>query len=426
MAISAKKLIPNIPAFKSRNYRLFFAGQGLSLIGSWMTQVATIWLVYKLSTSPWLLGIVGFSSQIPSVIFLPIAGVFVERWNRHRVIIATQVLAMIQSLALAVLTLFGAIDIWHLILLSLFQGTINAFDAPARQAFVPEIVEKREDLANAIALNSAMFNGARLIGPAIAGIVLATVGAGYCFLIDGLSYIAVIGALLAMKLKPHVVGLNAKGNSLQRLKEGFVYTFTFPPIRAIILLLALVSFMGMQYTVLVPIFATKILNGGADALGFLMAASGVGALLGAVYLSMRKSVVGLGKIIAYSPAIMGIGLVAFGLSRVLWFSLIMMFLVGLGFILQFASSNTLLQTIVEDDKRARVLSIYTLAFFGVIPFGNLFAGGLANYIGAPNTVIISGIFCILGSLYFARQLPSLKPLVHPIYAKMGILPQAKN
>ncbi|MBE9225930.1 MFS transporter [Phormidium sp. LEGE 05292] len=426
MAFSTKKLIPNIPAFKSRNYRLFFAGQGLSLIGSWMTQVATIWLVYKLSTSPWLLGIVGFSSQIPSVVFLPIAGVFVERWNLHRVIIATQVLAMIQSLALAVLTLTGSIDIWHLILLSLFQGTINAFDAPARQAFVPEIVEKRDDMANAIALNSAMFNGARLIGPAIAGIVLATVGAGYCFLIDGLSYIAVILALLAMKLKPHVVSLNTKGNSLQRLKEGFVYTFGFPPIRAIILLLALVSFMGMQYTVLVPIFATKVLNGGADALGFLMAASGVGALVGAVYLSMRKSVVGLGKIIAYSPAIMGIGLVAFGLSRVLWFSLIMMFLVGLGFILQFASSNTLLQTIVEDDKRARVLSIYTLAFFGVIPFGNLFAGGLANYIGAPNTVIISGIFCILGSLYFARQLPRLKPLVHPIYARMGILPQAKN
>lgn len=426
MAFSAKKLIPNIPAFKSRNYRLFFAGQGLSLIGSWMTQVATIWLVYKLSTSPWLLGIVGFSSQIPSVVFLPIAGVFVERWNRHRVIIATQVLAMIQSLALAVLTLMGTIDIWHLILLSLFQGTINAFDAPARQAFVPEIVEKRDDLANAIALNSAMFNGARLIGPAIAGIVLATVGAGYCFLIDGLSYIAVICALLAMKLKPHVVALNIKGNSLQRLKEGFVYTFSFPPIRAIILLLSIVSFMGMQYTVLVPIFATKVLNGGADALGFLMAASGVGALVGAVYLSMRKSVVGLGKIIAYSPAIMGIGLVAFGLSRVLWFSLIMMFLVGLGFILQFASSNTLLQTIVEDDKRARVLSIYTLAFFGVIPFGNLFAGGLGNYIGAPNTVIISGIFCILGSLYFARQLPRLKPFVHPIYARMGILPQAKN
>lgn len=426
MTIIAKKLIPNLPAFKSRNYRLFFSGQGLSLIGSWMTQVASIWLVYQLSTSPWLLGIVGFASQVPSVVFLPIAGVFVEKWNRHRVIIATQILSMIQSLTLALLTLTGVINIWQLILLSLFQGTVNAFDAPARQAFVSEIVEKREDLANAIALNSAMFNGARLIGPAIAGIILATIGAGYCFLIDGLSYIAVILALLAMKLKPHTVALNIKGNSLQRLKEGFVYAFSFPPIRAIILLLALVSFMGMQYTILAPIFATKILNGGPDALGFLMAASGIGALVGAVYLSMRKSVIGLGKIIAYSPTIMGIGLVAFGLSRVLWFSLLMMFVIGLGFILQFASSNTLLQTIVEDDKRARVLSIYTLAFFGVIPFGNLFAGGLANYIGAPNTVIISGIFCILGSLIFARQLPQLQTFVHPIYVRMGIIPQPKN
>jgi len=426
MGLRAKKLIPNLPAFKSRNYRLFFAGQGLSLVGSWMTQVAAIWLVYKLSTSPWLLGIVGFASQIPSVVFLPIAGVFVERWNRHRVIITTQVLSMIQSLTLAILTLTGVINIWHLILLSLFQGTVGAFDAPARQAFISEIVEKREDLGNAIALNSAMFNGARLIGPGIAGIVVATVGAGYCFLIDGLSYIAVIVALLAMTLKPHTVAFKSSGNSWERLKEGFVYTFGFPPIRAIILLLALISFMGMQYTILAPIFATKILKGGPETLGFLMAGSAVGALLGAAYLSVRKSIVGLGKVIAYSPAFMGVGLIAFGLSRVLWFSLLMMVVIGLGFILQFASSNTFLQTIVEDDKRARVLSIYTLAFFGVIPFGNLFAGGLASYIGAPNTVIISGVFCILGSLIFARQLPKLKPFVQPIYAKMGILPESKS
>ncbi|HAA27905.1 MAG TPA: MFS transporter, partial [Cyanobacteria bacterium UBA8553] len=205
-----------------------------------------------------------------------------------------------------------------------------------------------------------------------------------------------------------------------RLKEGFAYTFGFPPIRAIILLLALVSFWGMQYTVLVPIFATKILNGGPDALGFLMAASGIGALFGAVYLSTRKSIVGIGKIIAYSPALMGMAIVGFAVSRVMWFSLLMMLLSGLGFILQFASSNTFIQTIVEDDKRARVLSIYTMAFFGVIPFGNLFAGGLANYIGAPNTLILSGVICVLGSIYFARQLPSLKPLVQPIYAKLGI------
>ncbi len=419
MKVGARKWIPDIPAFRSRNYRLFFAGQGLSLIGSWMTQVATVWLVYQLSASPWLLGIVGFTSQIPSLILLPFAGVFADRWNRHRVIVWTQILSMIQSLTLAVLALTGVVNIWHLIGLSLVQGIVNSFDAPARQAFVPEMIERKEDLANAIALNAAMFNGARLIGPAVAGVVLATVGAGVCFLIDGISYIAVIIALLAMKLKPRTIK-SVSGNPLERLKEGFAYTFGFAPIRAIILLLALVSFWGMQYTVLVPIFATKILNGGADALGYLMAASGIGALFGAVYLSTRKSIVGIGKIIAYSPALMGMAIVGFAVSRVMWFSLLMMLLSGLGFILQFASSNTFIQTIVEDDKRARVLSIYTMAFFGVIPFGNLFAGGLANYIGAPNTLILSGVICVLGSIYFARQLPSLKPLVQPIYAKLGI------
>lgn len=420
MAIPAKKLIPNLPALRSRNYRLFFGGQGLSLIGTWMTQVATVWLVYQLTTSAWLLGLVGFTSQVPSLVLLPFAGVFIDRWNRHHVIIATQILSMIQSLALAILTLTGVIHIWHLIVLSLFQGAINAFDAPARQAFVPEIVEKREDLANAIALNASMFNGARLIGPAIAGVILAALGAGYCFLIDGLSYIAVIIALLAMKLKPQTLAVT-HGNPWQRLKEGFTYVFGFSPIRSIIFLLAIVSFMGMPYMVLVPIFATKILNGGPDALGFLMAASGIGALIGALYLSTRPSVIGLGKVIVYSPTLMGIGLIGFSLSRILWLSLLMMALVGLGFILQFASSNTVIQTIVEDDKRARVLSIYTMAFFGVVPFGNLFAGGLANYIGAPNTLIIGGAFCIAGSIFFARQLPALRQLVKPIYVKLGII-----
>ncbi len=419
MKVGASKWIPDIPAFRSRNYRLFFVGQGLSLIGSWMTQVAAVWLVYQLSASPWLLGIVGFTSQIPSLVLLPFAGVLVDRWNRHLVIIWTQILSMVQSLTLAVLALTGVVNIWHLIFLSLFQGIVNSFDAPARQAFVPEIIERKEDLANAIALNASMFNGARLIGPAAAGVVLAAYSAGVCFLIDGLSYIAVIIALLAMKLKPRSLK-PISGNSLERLKEGFAYTFGFAPIRAIILLLALVSFWGMQYTVLVPIFATKILNGGPDALGFLMAASGIGALFGAVYLSTRKSIVGIGKIIAYSPALMGSAIVGFAVSRVMWISLLMMLLSGVGFILQFASSNTFIQTIVEDDKRARVLSIYTMAFFGVIPFGNLFAGGLANYIGAPNTLILSGVICILGSIYFSRQLPSLKPLVQPIYAKLGI------
>lgn len=419
------KLMPVLPALKSRNYRLFFGGQGLSLIGSWMTQVATIWLVYSLTNSALLLGVVGFAGQFPSFILTPIGGVLVDKFPRHRILIITQILSMIQSLALAFIAFTGIVNIWHLIFLSIFQGVVSAFDAPARQAFVPEIVERKDDLANAIALNSSMFNGARLIGPAIGGLLVASVGSAYCFLIDGLSYIAVIAALLAMKLKPKKLNVT-NTHPLQRLKEGFVYTFGFPPIRAIILLLALVSFMGMQYTVLVPIFATKILGGGAETLGFLMAASGVGALVGAVYLTTRQSVLGLGKFIAYSPALMGIGLIGFSLSRILALSLLMMLIVGLGFIMQFTSSNTVVQTIVEDDKRGRVMSIYTMAFFGVVPLGNLFAGSLANQIGAPNTLIIAGSFCILGSLLFAKELPTLRRLIHPIYTKIGVIKPQPN
>ncbi|MGB7712946.1 MAG: MFS transporter [Microcoleus sp.] len=407
-------------ALRSKNYRLFFAGQGISLIGSWMTQVATIWLVYNLSQSPWMLGLVGFTSQIPTLILLPFAGVLIDRWNRHRVLIATQILAMIQSLTLAFLALTGIINIWQIIVLSLCQGAINAFDAPARQAFVPELVEKKEDLAQAIAINASMFNGSRLIGPAIAGLLIATVGPSYCFLIDGLSYIAVIAGLLAMQLKPRKIA-ETNTKPLQRLKEGFVYSFGFPPIRAILMLLALVSFAGMSHTVLVPIFATKILHGGPETLGFLMAASGIGAFAAAIYLTTRKTVVGIGKIIAISPAIMGLGLIGFALSKILWLSLIMQLFVGIGFILQFAAGNTFLQTIVEDEKRGRVMSIYTMAFFGITPFGNLLAGGLANYIGAPNTVIIGGIICILGSAIFTKQLPALQHLIRPIYQKMGLI-----
>lgn len=385
-----------------------------------MTQVATIWLVYHLSQSALLLGTVGFVSQIPSLLLLPVAGVAIDRFDRHKVIIATQVLAMIQSLALAVLAFTGTINIWYILILSFLQGTINAFDAPARQAFVPEMIERKEDLANAIALNSSMFNGARLIGPAIAGFLIATLGTSYCFLIDGLSYIAVIAGLLAMKLKPRQQ-VAIQGNPLQRLKEGFVYAFGFPPIRSILLLLSLVSLVGMPYTVLVPIVATQILRGGPDTLGFLMAASGIGALSGAIYLSTRKSIVGLGKLIAISPAILGLGLIGFALSRVLWLSFLMMIVVGVGFILNFTSGNTFLQTIVEDDKRGRVMSIYTMAFFGVTPFGNLLAGALANSIGVTNTLAIGGILCIVGAFLFMRELPKLKPLIRPIYLKLGLV-----
>ncbi|MEA5601633.1 MFS transporter [Nostoc sp. UHCC 0252] len=409
-----------LPALRSKNYQLFFAGQGISLIGTWMTQLATIWLVYDLTNSPLMLGIVGFSSQIPSFFLAPFGGVFVDRFSRYHTLIATQVLAMIQSLTLAALALTGVIQVWHIIALSLFQGFINALDAPARQAFVPELVERREDLANAIAINSTMFNGARLIGPAIGGLLIARIGTGYCFLIDGLSYIAVLAALLAMKVKPwkNVV---TDGNPLQKVKEGFVYAFSFPPIRAILLLSALVSLMGLQNTILVPVIAEQVLKGGAESLGFLMAASGVGALTGGIYLATRQTILGIGKLIALAPAILGMGLIGFSLSRFLPLSLFTMLFVGLGTILQIAASNTFLQTIVEDDKRGRLMSLYTMSFLGMIPIGNLLGGILASRIGAPNTLIIDGIACILGSIFFSRQLPALRKIMRPIYEEKGIL-----
>ena len=415
----------DIPALKSRNYQLFFAGQGISLIGTWMTQVATIWLVYQLTNSALLLGVVGFIGQIPSLFLSPFGGVLVDRWNTRKILVTTQVLAMIQSLALAVLALTHTISIGHIIFLSLFQGVINALDAPARQTFVPEMVERKADLASAIALNSSLVNGGRLVGPAIAGVIIARVGSGYCFLIDGLSYIAVIAALLAMRLKSKPKA-TPTSSAIERVKAGFVYAFGFPPIRAILQLLALFSLVAMPYVTLLPIFATKILKGDAHTLGFIMAASGIGALFGGAYLSTRKSVVGLGNVIALAPAVSGVGIVAFGVSRTLWFSLLMCFVIGLGSILLISSSNILIQTLVEDDKRGRVMSIFTMSFLGIVPFGNLLAGISAERIGATNTLVVGGALCIAATIIFSQQLPTLRRIVRPVYQKIGILPSVNT
>lgn len=422
MQLSAR-FSPVLRALRSRNYRLFFMGQGVSLIGSWMTQTATIWLVYHLSNSAWLLGVVGFASQFPNFVLTPFAGVLVDRWNRHRTVVITQILAMVQSLVLAALALTNTIEVWHIILLSAFQGCVNAFDMPARQSLVVEMVDDRDALGNAIALNSSIFSSARLVGPAIAGLVIALVGSATCFLIDGLSYIAVIAGLLAMRLKRRVIPPETKSqNILQRLKEGYDYAFGFPPIRAILLLIALVSFVGMPYTTLTPIFASEILQGGSETLGFLMGASGLGALFAAVYLSSRRSIVGLGKIIAIAPAIFGLALIMFALSKVLWLSLLAMVLLGASLVLQHTSGNTILQTIVDEDKRGRVMSFYMMAFTSTVTFGNLLAGSLASRIGAPNTLMMGGVICILGSVFFTRQLPVLRRSVRPIYNKLGLIP----
>jgi len=401
---------------------LFFTGQTVSLIGTWMTQIATSWLVYRLTGSALLLGVVGFASRIPVFLLGPFAGVWVDRWNRHHTLVVTQILSMLQSFALAGLALAGIITIREVIWLGLAQGVINAIDMPARQAFVIQMVEDRADLSNAIALNSSMVNTARLLGPSIAGVIIAAVGEGYCFLIDGFSYLAVIASLLAMRISA-VQQTRAQKAILHELKEGWSYVTHFVPIRSILLLLALVSLVGMQYTVLMPIFAAKVLHGGAHTLGFLMGASGVGALFGAIFLASRKSVLGLGRIVPLAAAGFGVGLIALGLSRFLWLSLMLMMLVGGAMMIQMAASNTILQTIVHDDKRGRVMSFYSMAFLGMAPFGSLMAGGLASRVGAPRTVMISGSFCIAGAAWFASHLNTIRELVHPIYRKLGIIPE---
>jgi MFS family permease len=418
MQMITRKFFP--PALRSKNYRLFFAGQGVSLIGSWMTQIATAWLVYHMTGSAFMLGVVGFTSQIPSFLLNPFGGLLVDRFPGHRILVGTQILAMAQSLTLATLALSGVIQIWHILALSLLQGLINAVDAPARQVFVIDLVEKREDLASAIAINSTMFNGARLIGPAIGGLVIAQIGEAYCFLIDGLSYIAVIWALLAMKLPPKAIPI-IEGNPWQNIKAGWTYAFRSPPIRAILLLSALVSLMGMQYTVLVPVVADKILQGNAQTLGFLMASSGIGAVLGGIYLATRQSVVGLGKLILLGPAVLGVGLIVFAFSRLLPLSQLAMGLIGLGTILQIAAGNTVLQTIVDDDKRGRIMSLYTMSFMGITPFASLLGGALANQIGVTDTLVMAGTACIIGTTFSSRQLPALKKIVHKIYAGKGIV-----
>ncbi len=409
-------------ALSHRNYRLFFTGQGLSLVGTWITRVATSWLVYRLTGSAATLGIVGFAGQIPTFVLAPFAGVWVDRWDRYRVLVATQVLSMLQSLALAGLALTGTITVTHVLVLSALQGVINAFDTPARQAFVVDMVEDRADLPNAIALNSSMVNLARLVGPSVAGVLMALAGEGWCFLLDGFSYLAVIASLLMMRLAP--AGPRPAGRRvLVELGEGFRYAFGFAPIRSILLLLALISLMGMPYTVLMPIMAADVLHGGPRTLGFLMGATGVGALGGAVYLATRRSVLGLGRVIASAAALFGCGLIAFSLSRRIPLSMALMVVTGAGFVVQLASSNTILQTILREEMRGRVMAFYTMAFMGTAPFGSLLAGGLASHIGVPRTILLGGCACILGGVAFARQLPQLRELVRPIYIERGILPK---
>jgi len=410
-------------ALRYRNYRLFFIGQGISLIGTWMQQVAMSWLVYSLTNSAFLLGVVAFSGLISTFLLTPFAGVLVDRWDRHRILVITQTLAMLQALTLAAVVLTGTAAVWNLVLLSIALGLINAFDMPTRQSFVLDMVTNREDLGNAIALNSSLFNGARLIGPSIAGVLVATVGEGLCFLINGISFIAVIACLLAMKITP-APPRGKQEDFFRGMKDGADYAFGFPPIKYIILLLAFSSLVAMPYPVLMPVFAREVLQGGANTLGFLMAGAGVGALAGAIYLASRKNVFGLDKIITVSALSFGVGLIAFSLSRVMVLSMLFMALTGFGMVVQLAASNTILQTIADDDKRGRVMSLFVMSFMGLAPFGSLLFGGLANIIGAPYTLLIGGCCILAGALVFARKFSSVKGMVHRAYVRKGLMPDS--
>jgi MFS family permease len=407
-------------ALRNPNYRLFFLGQGTSLIGTWITRIAASWLVYRLTDSAFLLGLVGFFGQIPTLGLAPLAGVYIDRWNRHRVLVVTQVLSLLQSLALGVLTLTGRITVMDVLLLQALQGIINAFDTPARQAFVVEMVEDRRDLPNAIALNSSLVNGSRIIGPAIGGALIAAAGEGWCFMADAASYVAVIGALLAMRVKPAAQAPDSIPVR-EALNAGFDYVKGFAPVRSGLLLVALVSMLGMPYQVLMPVMAADVLGGGAHTLGMLMTSTGLGALAGTLYLASRQTVVGLGRRIAQASMVFGVSLMVFAASGHLWLSLLILPLAGAGFIFTLAATNTVVQTIVPEHLRGRVMAFYTMSFLGTAPIGSLMAGSLAARIGAPATIMAGGAACLAAGLWFRSHLPQLRALVRPIYIERGLL-----
>ncbi len=426
------KLIPNnadalkkiFASLESKNYKLYFAGQGISLIGTWMQHIAMSWLVYRLTGSVFLLGLVSFTSQVPTFILSPFAGVITDRFNRHRIMVATQVLFLLQALILALLVLTNTVQIWHIITLSLFFGLISAFDAPARQSLVIDLIEKPENLGNAIALNSAMFNGARLVGPGIAGFTIALVGEGICFSINAVSYIAVIWALMAMTIPQKLQHKTSDTNLKKSFSEGFKYTFGFAPIRILLILLGIVSLVGLPYVVLMPPYAKEILKGDSGMLGLLMSATGAGALTGALYLAARKTVIGLGKIISISIITFGASIIIAGYSYNPVLSLIALYFTGLAMITVIASINTLIQTIAEEDKRGRVMSFYAMALMGMNPIGNLLAGTIAAAIGVTYTLIIGGVITIGAGIWFQQQRPILRKYIRPVFVSKGIIQEA--
>jgi MFS family permease len=412
-------------SLRSRNYRYYFIGQGISLIGTWMQNIALSWLVYRLTGSVFLLGLIGFISQIPTFFLAPFSGVLTDRYNRLWILRFSQMFFMVQASIMAFLVLFNLIAVWHIVVLSMIFGIITAFDAPSRQSLVIDLIDKPEDLGNAIALNSAIFNSARLIGPAIAGIAIAVVGEGVCFLLNAVSFVAVIFALFQIKI-PAKKKIIQKSNFKESFKEGLHYTFKSVPIRTLILLLALLSLVGLSYIVLLPAYAKEILHGSSDTLGFLMSALGAGALTGALYMASRKTVLGLGKIISVSTCVLGLAIVSASFSRDIHLSLIAFYFGGLTMILSLSSINTMLQTIAEEDKRGRVMSFYAMALMGTSPIGNLLAGTVASKISIPFAILISGSIMVCSGIWFGLNLKSLRKYIRPIYRSKGILPLLTN
>ncbi len=406
-------------ALKHRNFQLFFSGQIVSLVGTWMQTVAEAWLIYRLTGSSVLLGVLGFVSQIPIFLLSPLAGLAADRWPRHRVVIATQACSMILAFTLATLTLTGHIRVWEIIGLATLLGTVNAFDVPARQSFLIEMVG-REDVLNAIALNSSMFNGARVAGPAIAGILVAIVGEGWCFLLNGLSYLAVIAGLLMMRL-PKMQSLHDGTPPMEKLREGFRFVRHTKPIRMLLVLLALVSFFALPFSVLMPIFASRILGGGASAYGWLMGMVGFGAMLGALAIAMRQQLRGLGNVVAYAAVGLGVSLVIFSASRWYGVSLAALVLAGFTMMMQFTATNTLIQAMVPDQLRGRVMSIYTMMFLGMMPLGSLLAGAIAERVGAPVTVGLGGIVSFAGGVVFVRKWPAMRGHARELLTAQGML-----
>ena len=419
-------------SLRHRNFKLFFGGQIISLVGTWMQTVAEAWLIYRLTGSSVLLGVLGFVSQIPIFLLSPLAGLVADRWPRHRVVIATQTASMLLAFTLATLTLSGRIfdrahaspghvpiGAWEIIGLATLLGTVNAFDVPARQSFLIEMVG-REDLLNAIALNSSMFNGARLAGPAIAGILVAVVGEGWCFFLNGISYLAVIAGLFMMRIEKSQAVHDGQA-PLEKLREGFRFVRQTKPIRALLALIGLVSFMALPFSILMPIFAGRILKGGASAYGTLMGAVGVGAMFGALAIAMRQQLRGLGNVVAYSAVGLGISLVLFSASRWFWMSIAALVLCGLTMMMQFTSTNTLIQAMVPDQLRGRVMSLYSMMFLGMSPLGSLLAGTMADHIGAPITVALGGVASLAGGVVFARMWPALRGSARELVAAQGMI-----